>query len=71
VLHRHHTSLPTRFLAQQYGNRTFAEVLPRLRCRKCFQKPAPVYLCEGQRTTGKGGQGAGWAIELVPEPGSG
>lgn len=32
-------------LIRWYGDRTFAEVLARLRCKYCRKKPAPVYLC--------------------------
>jgi hypothetical protein len=59
------TILPVRLLAQDYGDRTFAELLRRLRCAKCKRPPAPVYLCAGHREHNHGAA-ADWAIELVP-----
>jgi hypothetical protein len=61
------TVYPLRLLAQQQGNRTFAEILSRLRCRRCRQPPAPVYLCAGHREHNFGAP-PNWAIELVPAP---
>jgi hypothetical protein len=59
----------TRLLAKKYGNRTFAEILPRLRCEQCERPPAPapVYLCAGHRVLCFGAP-PDWAIELVPVP---
>jgi hypothetical protein len=34
---------PVRLLAQRHGNLTFAELLPKLRCKCCGQRPAPVH----------------------------
>jgi hypothetical protein len=55
---------PVRLLAEQHGNRTFENVLRRLRCGGCGGKPAPVYLCVGHHTN-SGGAAPDWAIELV------
>jgi hypothetical protein len=56
--------LPVRMLLRDYGDRTFAEVLAKLRCRTCRKPPAPVYLCAGHREFTMGAL-ADWAIELV------
>ena len=61
------TVYPVRLLVAQHGNRTFEQVLSRLRCQRCGKKPAPVYLCAGSRRH-SGGAAADWAIELVAEP---
>lgn len=58
---------PLRLLVQRHGDRTFAELLPRLRCRQCKSPPAPVYLCAGHRQHCHGAP-PDWAIELVPVP---
>jgi len=62
------TIFPLRLLAADRGDRTFAEILPRLRCKHCKRPPAPVYLCAGHREHNHGAP-ADWAIELVPAPG--
>jgi hypothetical protein len=54
-------------LLRDRGDRTFAEVLPHLRCQQCRKPPAPVYLCAGHREHNRGAP-ADWAIELVPTP---
>jgi hypothetical protein len=64
------TIYPVRLLAKDRGDRTFAEILPRLRCRRCKGTPAPVYLCAGHRERNLGSP-ADWAIELVPVPRAG
>src|ERR1051326_4653958 len=57
---------PDKLLIQRNGDRTFAEVLNRLRCSACGGKPAPVYLCAGHREHGNGAPPY-WAVELVGE----
>jgi hypothetical protein len=57
--------LPVRLLLRDHGDRTFGQVLSRLRCQKCRKPPAPVYLCAGHREFTMGAP-ADWAIELVP-----
>jgi hypothetical protein len=37
--------LPVRMLIRDRGDRTFAEILPRLRCSTCGRPPAQVNLC--------------------------
>ena len=59
------TILPLRLLATKRGDRSFAEILPRLRCKRCNRPPAPVYLCAGHREHNNGAP-ADWAIELLP-----
>jgi hypothetical protein len=57
----------TKMLMSRHGNRTFDEVLGRLRCQKCRVPPAPVFLCATpHRNGGHGGPPPDWAIELVP-----
>ena len=56
-----------RMIAKNSGNRTFAEVLARLRCTGCGKTPAPVYLCACHREA-SGGAPPDWAIDLVPVP---
>jgi hypothetical protein len=55
--------IPVRLLIRDHGDRTFAQVLAKLRCKQCRKPPAPVYLCAGHRehTTGAPPD---WAIEL-------
>ena len=61
------TRYPVRLLASRHGDCTFAQVLGRLRCGQCHNKPAPVYLCAGHREHA-GGAPPDWAIELVAVP---
>jgi hypothetical protein len=58
---------PVRLLLRDHGDRTFAQVLAKLRCRQCGKPPAPVYLCAGHRQHNMGAP-PDWAIELVPAP---
>lgn len=61
------TLYPMRLLTINWGDRTFEEVLTRLRCKRCGAKPAPVYLRAGHREHCWGAP-PDWAIELVPVP---
>ena len=38
---------PIRMIMKNYGDLTFRELLAKLRCEKCGQRPAPVYLVAG------------------------
>jgi hypothetical protein len=64
---------PVRLMLRDHGDRTFAEVLAKLRCRQCGRPPAPVYLCAGTsrahhgRSTGLGDQ-AGARTSLSGDP---
>ncbi len=60
--------LPVRLLIEQHGDRTFAEVLARLKCKSCRQAPAPVYLVAGHQRTFCYGGPPDWSLELVPPP---
>jgi hypothetical protein len=59
--------IPVRLLIREHGDRTFAHVLAKLRCKQCRKPPAPVYLCAGHREHTMGAP-PDWAIELVPVP---
>ncbi len=60
-------SIPSiKMLRSQLGDVTFADLLPRLVCRHCRARPAPVYLCASPHRTFYGGPSPDWAIELVP-----
>ena len=61
------TVYPVRLLMKNSGDRTFADVLSRLRCSRCKRPPAPVWLCAGHRQHNHSAA-PDWAIELVPEP---
>jgi hypothetical protein len=56
--------VPVRLLAARHGDLTFARVLSRLRCDRCGDRPAEVYLCAGHRRH-SGGASADWVIELL------
>lgn len=58
---------PTKLLAERHGNQTFAEVLGRIKCRRCGIPPESVFLCAGNRTQ-HGGPPPDWAIELRGSP---
>ena len=58
---------PTKLLAERHGNKTFSEVLGRVKCRRCGKPPESVYLCAGHRTQ-HGGPAADWSIELLAPP---
>ncbi len=55
-------------LIHWYGDRTFAEILKRIRCKFCRRRPAPVYLCASHIREGCKGPDPDWAIELLPAP---
>jgi hypothetical protein len=40
---------PVRLMLRDHGDRTFAEVPAKLRCRQYGKPPAPVYLCAHHR----------------------
>ena len=50
------------------GDPPFSEVVARLRCEMCGQRPAPVFLCASPHRTALGGPAPGWTVELVPPP---
>jgi hypothetical protein len=53
-------------LIRWYGDRTFAEVLARIKCKYCRKRPARVYLCASQHREGCKGL-PDWAVEIVYE----
>ena len=53
-------------LLRWYGNRTFAEVLSRLRCKYCRRSPAAVYLHAAQNSAAGGKPAAHWTFEILP-----
>ena len=57
-----------RLLLSQFGNPTFDDLLPRLVCKRCRIRFAPVYLLAGQHREFCYGGPPDWAIELVPVP---
>ena len=59
---------PVKLLRQRYGDPSFAELVPKLRCKCCGQPPAPVYLVAGFHRTDPKGPPPCWAVELVPMP---
>ena len=40
---------PCKLLAARHGNRTFADLLPRLKCRVCRSAPAEIFLVAGHQ----------------------
>jgi hypothetical protein len=52
-------------LLARHGERTFKEFLPRLPCKQCGSRPAPVYLVAGFHRTKCMGPPPSWAVELV------
>jgi hypothetical protein len=61
--------MPVRLLLRKHGDRTFNELLQRLRCEKCGSHPAPIYLCASHFRRGSSlSKTADWAVELVGPP---
>ena len=58
---------PTKLIAARHGNRSFREVLGRVRCRRCKGHVVGAWLCAGHRSR-NGGAEADWAIELIAPP---
>ena len=61
------TLYPTKLLAARYGNRTFGEVLGRVKCQTCRNRPVGAWLCAGHRSR-NGGAPPDWSIELITPP---
>ena len=59
---------PLTLLLRELGDTTFAEMLPKLRCRQCRRKPAPIFLCASFHRSHCGGPAPDWAIEIVGAP---
>ena len=60
---------PVKMLRERYGNPTFADLMPKLRCKCCGGRPAPVYLVAGFHRSDAKGPPLCWAVELMAQPG--
>jgi hypothetical protein len=58
------TVIPVKMLIRDHGDRTFEDLLSRLRGSRCRGGPKRAYLCAGHREY-SGGAPADWAIELI------
>jgi hypothetical protein len=58
------TTYPCKLLASRHGNRTFADVLPRLRCKRCGQAPREIYLVAGFQREIAPGPDPDWSLPL-------
>lgn len=66
--HQRSMTVAVKGLMRWYGNKTFAEVLSRLRCKFCRRTPASVCLLASKRS-GADSAAPDWALELqVPKP---
>ena len=62
-------NIPVKLLLKRQGDATFSQVLGRLKCTRCKQFAAPVYLCASpHRKGGYGGPSPDWCVELKPVP---
>jgi hypothetical protein len=52
-------------LMRWYGNRTFAEILSRLRCQFCRRRPSAVFLKTIRSADSNAAQGDQWTLDLV------
>lgn len=57
--------MPVRLLLLSGPDRAFAEFVPKLRCKDCGGRPAPVYLVAGLTRQPGHGPPACWAVELI------
>ncbi len=58
-------SYACKLIASRHGNRTFAQVLPRLKCSRCHKSPADIHLVASHhRTLGNGGPEPDWSLPL-------
>jgi hypothetical protein len=56
-------------LLRKHGDRTFTDLLQRLRCEMCGGHPKPVYLYASHFRSGNSrGAAADWAVKLVSPP---
>jgi hypothetical protein len=61
--------MPVRLLLRRHGDRSFNDLLQKLRCEKCGSHPAPVYLCASHFRRGNSlGAMADWSVEFVSPP---
>jgi hypothetical protein len=58
---------PMKLFIKLHGNAKFSDLLQKLLCKQCGNRPSAVYLCASpQRQGGHGGPRPDWAIQLVP-----
>ena len=55
-------------IVASHGDLTFRELLAKMRCEQCGQRPAPVYLVAGHHRKYAYGPPTCWALELVRVP---
>jgi len=59
------TSVEVKGLIRWHGDRTFAEILPRLRCMFCRQRPTFVSLCSLTTNDATVKHGGVWSLHLT------
>ena len=59
---------PVGMMHKQFGDRSFEQLMPRLKCKGCGASPAPVYLGARHPRGHGGGPPPDWAVLLVPPP---
>lgn len=65
------TSIEVKGLIRCHGDRTFAEILSRLRCMFCRQRPTFVSLCSMTAGDTAVKHGGGWSLILTAEDATG
>ena len=55
---------PVAMLRAECGDVTFEALLPRLKCKECGTRPAPIYLCATHIRTFSYGGPPQWSVEL-------
>jgi hypothetical protein len=61
------TSIEVKGLIRWHGDRTFAEILSRLRCMFCRQRPTFVSLCSGTAGDAAVKHSASWSLVLTAD----
>jgi hypothetical protein len=57
---------PCKLMAKRHGNRTFGDVIGRVKCGKCSRRPFSIYLCaSAHRIKANGGPSPDWSIQLL------
>ncbi len=62
--HERRMAVAVKGLMRWHGNKTFAEVLARLRCKFCRRTPASVRLL-ASKPSGEDSAATGWTLELT------
>jgi hypothetical protein len=52
-------------LMRWYGDRTFREIISRLRCKYCRRRPAVIHLQAFQKIVADGDPAVTWSLEIV------